>query len=272
MKAAAGRIALAIAAPLGFGIAPLLSLCKANPSEIPLTDLTRPLAASAAICFALLGLTTLLCRRSLVRGSVAASLLSLFGWFYADFAGLLDTPILVLLSVFPPTVSSYTPTIALALWLLAAGGVVLACARWRGSLELALRVMAPMSAALLLLAIPWRSQHAPPPTLPAPSASPAPGLQASSTSDLPDIYLVVLDAYGRRDVLKTLYDFDDGPLVDGLKTRGFQVAAKSRANYLQTSLAVGALFRLDYWERREESRDMVDTVVPRRVASPRRHF
>ena len=260
MKKSAGRLALAIATPLGFAVAPVLSLCKSNPSEIPLSDLPRPLAVSALTGLALLGLTTLFCRRDPARGSVAASLILLFGWYYAEFSQLAALVLNPILNDFPATVISNIPQISLGLWFLLAGGIALLCSRWRGSLERVLGVLAPMSAALLFLAIPWRSQHTPSTTTTAPRASPAPNRQAVSTSDLPDLYVIVLDAYGRHDVLKTLYDFDDGPFVDGLKSRGFQVAEKSRANYLQTALAVGALFQLDYWQSLEVPKDATDAV------------
>lgn len=260
MKKPALRLALTVATPLAFGIAPLLSLCKANPTEILLSDLPRPLMASALLAVALFGLATLLCRRDATRGSVAASLVLLFAWRYDEFVELAKTPLVLLLSGLPPTVAGNIPEISLGLWSLAALGVALLCARWRGSLELPLRVLAPMSAALLALSMPWRSPHAPPTTAVPSSPSPTPGKQATSTSDLPDLYIVVLDAYGRRDVLKTLYGFDDGPFVEGLKARGFQVAEKSRANYLQTALAVGALFQLDYWKPGEKSGEAPDTI------------
>jgi len=50
----------------------------------------------------------------------------------------------------------------------------------------------------------------------------------------PDVYLFVLDAYGRQDALKRTFNFDNSPFIDALKQRGFYIASHSRSNYAQT--------------------------------------
>jgi hypothetical protein len=65
---------------------------------------------------------------------------------------------------------------------------------------------------------------------------------------LPDIYVVVLDAFGRADQLKNLYGVDLSELQDHLIRKGFAVAEAARANYGQTSLSLAALFNANYLE------------------------
>ena len=257
MKKPSVQTALAVVAPLGFGIAPLLSICKANPGEIPLIDLPRPLAASALVSVALFGLATLLCRKDRGRGSVAASLILVLGWNFIGFSSFVETPLTLIADQTPLAVHRFVPAGTYALWLLATGLILLMAARARFVPAL-LKILAPMSVALVFLAVPWRSALRSPelPKPPVPVATPD-----ATTSPLPDIYVIVLDAYGRHDVLKTLYGFDDSPFVDGLRQRGFQVPTKSRANYLQTALAVGALFRLDYWRTPPQEGDGLDAVI-----------
>ena len=57
----------------------------------------------------------------------------------------------------------------------------------------------------------------------------APGV--SRTRPLPDIYFIVLDGYGRSDVLKEFYGYDNSDFLRGLKEKGFYVAQDSMANY-----------------------------------------
>jgi len=62
----------------------------------------------------------------------------------------------------------------------------------------------------------------------------------------PDIYVIVLDAYGRSDVLKELYHIDNLAFIDGLRQRGFYVAEQSHSNYMQTPLAFSGLLNFQY--------------------------
>jgi len=66
---------------------------------------------------------------------------------------------------------------------------------------------------------------------------------------LPDIYYIVLDGYGRADVLKEIYNYDNSEFLDFLQEKGFQVANDSRANYCQTTLSLASTLNLDYLHR-----------------------
>lgn len=81
-----------------------------------------------------------------------------------------------------------------------------------------------------------------------PQAQAAQGEHLPDTGDLsfdcssrPDIYLIVMDAYGRADVLAGLYDLDNQPILDALEEWGFYVAGESYANYIQTVFSVPAV-------------------------------
>ncbi len=67
----------------------------------------------------------------------------------------------------------------------------------------------------------------------------------SRSGQRPDVYVLIFDAYGRADVLRDLYGFDD-PLPDRLRTSGFFVAERGTANYAQTALSLASAFNLDY--------------------------
>jgi hypothetical protein len=78
----------------------------------------------------------------------------------------------------------------------------------------------------------------------APSAETAISLQPPEI--LPDIYYIILDGYGRADILEEIYDYDNSPFLEFLRARGFYVAEKSRTNYVQTRLSLSSSLNLTY--------------------------
>jgi hypothetical protein len=63
---------------------------------------------------------------------------------------------------------------------------------------------------------------------------------------LPDIYVIVMDAFGRADKLKEIYGVDLSELQDHLEQNGFQIARQADANYCQTSPSLGSFFNSTY--------------------------
>ncbi|MBR9859231.1 hypothetical protein GYB22_00470 [bacterium] len=62
----------------------------------------------------------------------------------------------------------------------------------------------------------------------------------------PSIYYLIADAYGRADVLKDIYNFDNGDFINYLEDKGFYVADKSFASYGQTILSVTSTLNMMY--------------------------
>jgi hypothetical protein len=69
---------------------------------------------------------------------------------------------------------------------------------------------------------------------------------AAAQSQRPDIYFLVFDGYARQDVLARHYGFDNGPFLDALRARGFQVSTASSSNYNWTFLSLASTLNLDY--------------------------
>jgi hypothetical protein len=61
-----------------------------------------------------------------------------------------------------------------------------------------------------------------------------------------DIYYIVLDGFGRADVLERFYGLDLRDFTAFLQTRGFHVPQKARSNYAQTYLSLGSTLNLAY--------------------------
>jgi len=62
----------------------------------------------------------------------------------------------------------------------------------------------------------------------------------------PDIYYIILDAYGREDVLMEMFNYDNTPFLRSLESRGFYVGKCSQSNYGQTMLSLTSSLNLDY--------------------------
>jgi len=72
------------------------------------------------------------------------------------------------------------------------------------------------------------------------------GETSPGSSNQPDIYLIVLDAHGRADVLLEKYQHDSSPFIRELEELGFFVASCSQSNYASTNLSLTSLLRMDY--------------------------
>ena len=62
----------------------------------------------------------------------------------------------------------------------------------------------------------------------------------------PDIYYIILDGYGRADVLKNEYGYDNSSFLNTLSDLGFYVAECSQSNYAQTQLSLASSLNLNY--------------------------
>jgi hypothetical protein len=62
----------------------------------------------------------------------------------------------------------------------------------------------------------------------------------------PDVYYIILDGYGRADVLKNVYGFDNSEFIRQLKDRGFYIAEKGTANYPMTFMSLASSLNLNY--------------------------
>src|SRR5688572_1139695 len=68
----------------------------------------------------------------------------------------------------------------------------------------------------------------------------------SSQANTPDIYYIILDGYGRADMLETIHGFDNSMFVEALEQRGFVVASDSQSNYARTLLSLSSSLNMQY--------------------------
>jgi hypothetical protein len=65
-------------------------------------------------------------------------------------------------------------------------------------------------------------------------------------SQPPDIYYIILDGYGRSDVLKNEYGYDNSDFLNTLKDLGFTIADCSLSNYAQTQMSLSSSLNFNY--------------------------
>lgn len=72
-------------------------------------------------------------------------------------------------------------------------------------------------------------------------------LQAGE-ADLPDVYWIILDGYGRSDALLQDYGYDNQPFLNQLRQIGFVIPDCTQSNYTYTSLSISSALHMDYIE------------------------
>lgn len=81
-----------------------------------------------------------------------------------------------------------------------------------------------------------------------PTSAAAKAEVAAPTETRPDVYYIILDAYGRQDALESL-GYDNSAFIQELKDLGFYVASCSRSNYPQTAISMASALNMGYlWD------------------------
>ncbi len=71
-------------------------------------------------------------------------------------------------------------------------------------------------------------------------------LPRADIDQLPDVYIIIMDAYERDDVLLEMHGYDNTPFIRSLERLGFYVARGSLSNYRHTEMSVPSLLNMDY--------------------------
>lgn len=73
------------------------------------------------------------------------------------------------------------------------------------------------------------------------------GQKVTITADhFPDIYYIILDGYGRADMLQSIHGYDNSLFIAELQKRGFIVAKRSQSNYPRTLLSLASSLNMQY--------------------------
>jgi hypothetical protein len=224
--------------PILLAIFPILFLAVQNIDELFLGDIVRPLIAAAVVAVLLL-----LLFRVIARSWQKSALLTSFSTLLLFSFGHLSTALRGVFEVVGLAVSArWVAMIAVAaIWALLAW-LILRSRRQFGRVTAVMNAIALVLVGLqvaqggyLLLSRPHSQLNRIEPTI-----------TLDPGGRTPDIYYIVLDAFGREDVIREIYGYDNSWFIEELRRLGFYVADKSHSNYCQTSLSLASTLNLKY--------------------------
>ena len=70
-------------------------------------------------------------------------------------------------------------------------------------------------------------------------------VQEPTKSQLRDVYYIILDAYGRSDILSNTLGYDNSDFLSKLEGMGFYVAECAQSNYAKTDLSLSSSLNID---------------------------
>jgi len=70
--------------------------------------------------------------------------------------------------------------------------------------------------------------------------------KATPRQENPDIYYIILDGYGRADVLKEFFAFDNAEFINQIKKKGFTIPEANHSNYPKTTFSIASTLNMDY--------------------------
>lgn len=249
--------------PIVFALFPILSLFIGNVTEVALRDVVAPVLIVLIVTVVL----WLVATRLIGNAHKAAAIVSMFLVLFFSFGHVHAAVTLLLYSTsisetgFLPVASASGPIVWLLLWTLLFLFAVYLILKSSG--DRLLTATSNVVAACLLAGVllNWGLTQMPrsdgsnevrgdrtyeetwqrtvEATVPRVDETAQPTVQ-------PDIYYIVLDGFGRADVLRTMYEVDIFGLHDFLRARGFYVAEQSRANYSSTVLSLASSFNYTY--------------------------
>ena len=225
--------------PFLFAIYPVLALLAFNISELDLSSAYRPLLLSFAM---------------------AALLILVFYWIYRDWrrAALFSTSILILFYSYGHIYILLKGVNSNGLYLFRHRNLVPiwlglgALAIWWGSrksLNITTVTYTLNIVGLFLLILPviqLTSFSLQSSTSRAKAEKSTSALDLKAENEPPDIYYIILDGYGRADVLKNQFGYDNSDFLNALRNLGFYVADCAQSNYAQTQLSLSSSLNFNY--------------------------
>lgn len=217
----------------------VVALFAQNISEVFVEDITRPLLVVTAVALLGLGIFSIFIR-NIRRNALIISTAFFFFFLYGLVYGVLKET--------APTLARHR--ILLPLFL-----VVLGLIWWgfgRSKSDFSRLTMLFNLFGIILLLMPMlnifyylRAQSSPREELIENSLTVG---KVVVNDDLPDVYYIIPDAYGRADQLFQDYGFDNTQFLDWLRAQGFYVADCARSSYAHTMLTLPSLMQMDYVE------------------------
>ena len=225
-------------APFLFSIQPVIQLFLINASELEFSEIARSMLVSLLFGGIVLG-TLQLIMRDWLKSSLIASLFIIFFFLFGDAADWVSKSLKL-----GPARADLLVLILTAIYIILWGWLVRSRIKNITSTNLYLNLLAIL---FLVNSGIQAGKHLRENGISLkPSNRSVPVAVLPADVARPDIYYIILDGYGRQDVLQKYYEFDNSSFVDALEKRGFYVAAESSSNYIQTLLSLSSSLNMDY--------------------------
>jgi len=224
--------------PLPIAILPIVFLASQNEGEVPMVEVLAPLAVVLAATLLFTLVLRLLIKDSVKVATIVSILLLIF-FSYGHIFELFDAP----------TGGGGRNRFMIPLALIGIIASFWLVIRYQGNLKHPLKYSS-LGAVILVsfnvgvISLNNIGQSAPQVSQSQISNVPIPLI--NGVDELPDIYYIILDEYGRADVLNTVHGFDNTEFVEFLEGKGFFVASESRTNYPRTQLSLASSLNMRY--------------------------
>jgi hypothetical protein len=234
--------------PFLWSVYPILMLVAYNIQSVTTWMVYRPIVVALIVAGILFGILSLILRNAQKAGLIVTLLMLLFFSYGHVFGILKQNPI------FGVPFGRHSLMVPLWLVILVAGTVLILRSR-RDLLKLteAFNIVAIIVILFPLVQIVDYKVRTPDlttnPDVQENNELPLPvelsNLKASG-EDIPDIYFIVLDAYGRDDTLERYFKFDNSAFLNSLEDLDFYVARCSQSNYSETQLSLASSLNMNY--------------------------
>jgi hypothetical protein len=240
-------------APFLLGIYPFLHLYSVNADRVYFAAVGRPFLATLA-CTAAVALLTFAWTRNLARGAIV---MSAFFFFFSVFNGAEQ----VVFGSTNDTTLARPLQIGVMVLTLLATLVVERMIRRATNLERwleGLNVMAFLLVAPPLVQLTFRQEGGA-----AQKSAPEKIDRSAASSQLPDVYYIVLDGYAREDVLRDYFGYDNHRFISFLKSHGFFVGDDSTSNYAYTILSLTSTLNMNFLSDLDENPQQMKACLQR---------
>ncbi|HET6596957.1 MAG TPA: sulfatase-like hydrolase/transferase [Anaerolineales bacterium] len=238
--------------PILFSTFPVLSLAAYNIDEISLDVIPRPLLAFLLAGLLLFGVAKLIFR-DWHRAALAVFVIFIFFFIYGQVYNIVEDVTIGDTSLFRHR--TLLPLFLLLLlislvWVFRRTSRPNPSPYWLNLLSIALLVYPVFQIASNTIQQ-WSAERS------VGAASP----QTAIHTNQPDIYYIILDAYGRADVLQGLLGYDNSDFLRALRQRGFYVADCSQANYAYTEFSLTSSLNYDYLDQLDVSHSRAERIA-----------
>lgn len=238
--------------PILFSIFPVLSLAAYNIDEISLDVIPRPLFVFLLVGLLLFGVAKLMFR-DWHRAALTVAVILFFFFIYGQVYNVLEDVTIRGISLF-----RHRTLLPLFILLLVVSLVLVA--RYRNRPNSSPYGLNLLSITLLVYPVfqiasnniqQWSAER----------VVNASSNQVATNTNQPDIYYIILDAYGRADVLQNLLGYDNSNFLAALRQRGFYVADCSQANYAYTEFSLTSSLNYNYLDQLDVSHSRAERIA-----------